>query len=226
MEENNYTCQKLIFMSSQSNRFPETAILANGKFPDHPYPLNYLLNAKRVICCDGAADSLIDFGLEPFAIVGDCDSVNKKIADRFKDRLFRDNDQETNDLTKAVKWCSGRGYTDIVILGATGKREDHTIGNISLLADYAKYIKVKMVTDAGTIIPLPESCTIESGKGQQVSVFSKNPDSEITSIGLKYKLDKKKLSNWWYATLNEAEGTSFSLEFTNGPVLIFLKFMD
>jgi thiamine pyrophosphokinase len=120
-------------MDIQKIRFPETAVLANGKFPDHPNPLNYLLNAKRVICCDGAADSLIDFGLEPFAIVGDCDSVNKKIADRYRDRLFRNDDQETNDLTKAVKWCSEQGYKEIVILGATGKREDHTIGNISLL---------------------------------------------------------------------------------------------
>jgi thiamine pyrophosphokinase len=213
-------------MNGQITRFPETAVLANGKFPDHPYPLNYLLNAKRVICCDGAADSLIDFGLEPFAIVGDCDSVNKKIAERFKERLFRNNDQETNDLTKAVNWCSQRDYKDIVILGGTGKREDHTIGNMSLLLEYAGFVRVKMVTDAGIIIPVSESCKVESQKGQQVSIFSINPETEITSAGLKYRLDKKKLSNWWNATLNEAEGSSFTLEFTHSPLLIFLKFMD
>lgn len=213
-------------MNGQTNRFPETAVLANGKFPDHPFPLNYLLNARRVICCDGAADSLIDFGLEPFAIVGDCDSVNKKIAERFKDRLFRNTDQETNDLTKAVKWCSEQGYNDIVILGATGKREDHTVGNISLLLEYESFMKVKMVTDAGIILPLTESCKVESVKGQQVSIFSVSQDTEITSTGLKYKLDKRKLSNWWNATLNEAEESSFSLEFTGGPLIVFLKFGD
>jgi thiamine pyrophosphokinase len=213
-------------MNSQRNRFPETAVLANGKFPDHPFPLNYLLNAKRVICCDGAADSLVDFGLEPFAIVGDCDSVNKKIADRYRDRLFRNDDQEANDLTKAVRWCSERGYKDIVILGATGKREDHTVGNISLLLEYAGFMSVKMVTDAGTILPLTESCKVESEKGQQVSIFSVSPDSEITSTGLKYKLDKKRLSNWWNATLNEAEGSSFTLEFNKGTLIVFLKFAD
>jgi thiamine pyrophosphokinase len=207
-------------------RFPETAVLANGKFPDHPYPLNYLLNARRVICCDGAADSLIDFGLEPFAIVGDCDSVHKKIAERFSDRVFRDADQETNDLTKAVKWCTEIGYRDIVILGATGKREDHTLGNISLLADYARLLNVKMVTDAGTFVPLLESSEMESVKGQQISIFSIDPETEITSTGLKYKLDKKKLSNWWNATLNEAEGNSFKLEFTGGRIIVFLKFTD
>jgi thiamine pyrophosphokinase len=213
-------------MKKEIQHFPDTAILANGKFPDHPIPLGYLLNAKRVICCDGAADSLIDFGLEPFAIVGDCDSVNKRIADKFSERLFKDNEQETNDLTKAVKWCSSRGYNDVVILGATGRREDHTIGNISLLAEYAHLVEVKMVTDAGILFPVLESSEIESTKGQQVSIFSIDPATEITSSGLKYKLDKKKLTNWWSATLNEAEGSSFKLHFEGLPLIIFQKFTD
>ncbi len=211
-------------MNSTDMSYPETAIIANGKFPDHPLPLSYLLNAKRVICCDGAADSLIDFGLVPFAIVGDCDSVNKKIAEKYYDRLFRDEDQETNDLTKAVKWCSQRGYNDIVILGGTGKREDHTIGNISLLVEYAAFIKVKMVTDAGIFFPLLGSNRIDTDKGQQVSIFSIDPSTEITSTGLKYRLDNKKLPNWWTATLNEAEETSITLEFAVGKLIVFLKF--
>lgn len=213
-------------MKSAYDLFPETAIIANGKFPDHPIPVGYLLNAKRVICCDGAADSLIDFGLEPFAIVGDCDSVNKKIAERFKERLFINIDQETNDLTKAVNWSSERGYNNIVILGATGKREDHTLGNISLLAEYIRILTVKMVTDSGTLIPVITSCKLESEKGQQVSVFSIDPCTKITSAGLKYKLEKKKLSNWWTATLNEAEGNSFTLEFEGGPLMVYMKFKE
>jgi thiamine pyrophosphokinase len=213
-------------MKSENHIYPETAIIANGKFPDHPLPLGYLLRARRVICCDGAADSLIDFGLEPFAIVGDCDSVHRKIAEKYQDRLFRDTDQETNDLTKAVKWCSERGYKDIVILGATGKREDHTLGNISLLVEYSGYTNIKMVTDAGIFFPVSESTRIESQKGQQVSVFSIDPENEITSTGLKYKLDHKKLTNWWMATLNEAEENSFTLEFKKGRVIIYLKFTD
>lgn len=213
-------------MKSEAQPFPETAIIANGKFPDHPIPLGYLLRAKRVICCDGAADSLIDFGLEPFAIVGDCDSVNKKIAEKYQDRLFINIDQETNDLTKAVKWCSGRGYGNIVILGATGKREDHTLGNISLLVEYADFTIIKMVTDAGIFFPILESTKIEAQKGQQVSIFSIDLLNEITSSGLKYKLNNKKLTNWWAATLNEAEGDSFTLEFNQGRVIVYLKFPE
>ncbi len=213
-------------MKSEVQSYPETAIIANGKFPDHPLPLQYLLRAKRVICCDGAADSLIDFGLAPFAIVGDCDSVNKKIAEKYQDRLFRDEDQETNDLTKAVKWCHGRGYDNIVILGATGKREDHTIGNISLLVEYASFIDVKMVTDAGIFFPILESTRIETRLGQQVSVFSVDPTTVISSTGLKYKLDQKKLTNWWTATLNEAVEPFLTIEFNQGKVIVYLKFKE
>jgi thiamine pyrophosphokinase len=206
--------------------YPETAIVADGKFPDHPVPVGYLLNAKRVVCCDGAADSVVEFGLEPFAIVGDCDSLHKKIADKYSDRLYRIEEQENNDLTKAVHWCHDRGYNSIVILGATGKREDHTLGNISLLAEYAKLLSVRMITDSGILVPVLKKSRIESVKGQQVSIFSIDPETSITSESLKYPLKEMKLKNWWQATLNEAEGPFFELDFQGGPLIVYLKFID
>jgi thiamine pyrophosphokinase len=202
----------------------DTVILANGKFPDHPTPLNYLERAKRIICCDGAADSLVNYGLEPEAIVGDCDSLSSWVIKKFSDRIYRDIEQETNDLTKAVRWCKDRGYTDVVILGATGKRDDHTVGNISLLASYSGEISVFMVTDSGIIRPLNKSGEVDSFKGQQVSIFSIDPETEITSSGLKYRLDGMKLKSWWNGTLNESTGNKFSLDFEGGPLILYLKF--
>jgi thiamine pyrophosphokinase len=201
-------------------------IIADGSFPLHEIPLRYLKEAEHIICCDGSAESLAIADLEPEAIVGDLDSLNPGIAERFGDRLFKDIEQDTNDLTKAVKWCINKGYEEIVILGATGKREDHTIGNISLLAEYAGKINVIMVTDTGIFTPLLKSSVVRSFPGQQVSVFSVNPETEITSRGLKYQLIKLKLHNWWRATLNEAEGDSFELRFDGGPVILYQKFED
>ncbi len=203
-----------------------TVVLADGTFPVHKIPLEYLKNAEHIICCDGAAHNLALAGLEPEAIVGDLDSLEKHLEERFSDRLFRDSDQEINDLTKAVQWCRGKGYNDIVILGATGKREDHTIGNISLLADYSKETKVIMITDTGTITPLRESSVISCFPGQQVSIFSIDPETEINSSGLRYPLNKLKSHNWWRATLNEATGDSFELRFNGGPLLVYQKFAD
>jgi thiamine pyrophosphokinase len=203
-----------------------TVLIANGNFPHHAIPLGYLKNAGRIVCCDGSAEDLIKAGFIPDAIVGDMDSLDPSIAGRFHDRIFRNSDQETNDLTKSVSWCYERGYRDLVILGATGKREDHTLGNISLLAEYIRDVKVKMITDTGVLSAINGSSLIQSFPGQQVSLFSLDPETEITSHGLKFPLNKMKISNWWAATLNEAVGDSFTLDFEKGRVIIYLRFRD
>jgi len=201
-------------------------ILSDGSFPVHHVPLDYLRTAEHIICSDGSAKNLILADLEPEAIVGDLDSLNPEIAAKFTDRLFKYSEQDTNDLTKAVRWCINRRYDEIIILGATGKREDHTIGNISLLAEYAREINVIMVTDTGTFTPLLKSSVVKSFPGQNVSVFSVNPETEITSGGLKYRLENLKLKNWWVATLNEADGDSFELKFNGGPVIVYQNFRE
>lgn len=203
---------------------PEAVVLADGSFPSHPVPLACLMKSDHIICCDGGAESLIAADLEPEAIVGDLDSLNSLISERFADRLFRDSDQDTNDLTKAIRWCINKRYKEIVILGATGKREDHTIGNISLLTEYAREISVSMITDTGTFTPLLKSSVVKCFPGQQVSVFSINPETKITSKGLKYPLQNLKLQNWWRATLNEATGETFELQFIGGPLIVYQKF--
>jgi thiamine pyrophosphokinase len=203
-----------------------TVIVADGNFPVHDIPLGYLKAAGRIVCCDGSAENLIKAGFIPDAIVGDMDSLNESIAGRFQDRIFRNTDQETNDLTKAVLWCAEKGLNDLVIVGATGKREDHTIGNISLLAEYINKVKVIMITDTGMLMALSGSSVIPSFPGQQISIFSLESETEITSYRLVYPLERKKLSNWWVATLNEAITDSFGLEFTGGRVIVYLKFRE
>ena len=37
-------------------------VLANGEFPKHDIPLHELDIAGSIICCDGAVESLIDYG--------------------------------------------------------------------------------------------------------------------------------------------------------------------
>jgi thiamine pyrophosphokinase len=200
-----------------------TVIVADGAFPRHEIPLGYLKNAKRIVCCDGSAENVVLVGLTPDAIIGDMDSLNDELLNSLADRIFLDENQDTNDLTKAVSWCIDMGNKNIVILGATGKREDHTIGNISLLAEYIKNVNVIMVTDTGILQPLLKSSSISCFAGQQISIFSIDPETEVTSHGLRYPLNNTKISNWWFATLNEALGDSFSLEFS-GRLIVYLKF--
>ncbi len=201
-------------------------ILANGEFPTNDLPLGYLDSAKEVVCCDGAVLKLLEYGRQPSAIAGDLDSITESIKQDYSDRLYPDNNQESNDLTKAVLYCIERNYKEIIILGATGLREDHTIGNISLLAEYAEFINAKMITDNGIFIPLISSTRVSAWPGQQISIFSPDPELEISSEGLRYPLDKIKLKNWWKGTLNESIGDYFSLSFKEGKVIVFLNMIS
>jgi len=202
----------------------KTVILANGQYPTHVVPVRYLAEADLIVCCDGAAEKLVSHGLEPGIITGDLDSVSPELKRKYKSILVQDDDQETNDLTKAVKWCVSQGIKEIAILGATGIREDHTLGNISLLADYNRDLKAIMLTDTGSFRVFDRTVTIESFPGQQVSLFSLDPDLAVTSSGLRYPLHDLKLTSWWRGTLNEAMGESFTLIFEGGELIVFMEY--
>ncbi|MDM8002854.1 MAG: thiamine diphosphokinase [Bacteroidota bacterium] len=204
----------------------KTVILANGTFPSHPVPLARLHEADMIICCDGAAGKLVAHGFEPGIIIGDLDSVPPAIKEKYADILVHDSDQETNDLTKAVNWCIAAGITEVAILGATGIREDHTLGNISLLADYSNQIDAVMLTDTGFFRVYDHSVTVASRPGQQVSLFSIDPTLKVTSSGLKYPLSNLSLCSWWRGTLNEAEDHFFSLQFEHGRVIVFTEYPE
>lgn len=207
------------------NTKTETVILADGAFPFHPTPLTILRHCTRIICCDGAANQLLKLSSRlPDAIVGDCDSLSEESKIRFASIIHQINEQETNDLTKAVQYALNNGFDDMVILGATGKREDHAIGNVGLLAEYLNYDKlnVQLVTDYGVFTAVNESSRFESFSRQQVSIFSID-HQPITSQGLRYPIEKRIFSNWWQGTLNESESDAFTLE-TKGRIIVFRAF--
>lgn len=203
----------------------EAVILANGCFPQHPNALSALRAASVLVCCDGAVKELLANGLEPNAIVGDMDSIPETLRQTFAHIIFANPDQYTNDLTKAVNWCFERNILNIKIVGATGKREDHTLGNISLLVRYARLgVSVEMLTDTGVIVPALQSSTFQSFKGQQVSFFSTVNATQITTQNLLYPLCNQCLPELWNGTLNECTDSWFRLDFHPGPLIVYRKY--
>ena len=204
--------------------YSNCVILCNGSFPEHEIPLQILREANTIICCDAAVKKLVAHGFEPTMIVGDFDSAEQELLQRFGDRIFHNPDQETNDLTKSVTWVREHSYSSVTILGATGLREDHTLGNISLLLEYGQTLDfVNMVTDTGVFTPIYRTTKFNSFKGQQVSIFSLKPDVPIRSENLKYAFNRP-LPSWWCGTLNESLGEQFALHFDEGKVLVYQLF--
>ena len=200
-----------------------TVIIANGRFPTHPTPLSYIERASFIVCCDGAANEFIEIGGKPNAIVGDCDSISKENIVRFADILYPNNDQETNDLTKSVQFCVDKGIKDITIVGGTGKREDHTLGNISLLAEYVHIANVVMATNWGIFTPINTTTQFKSFIGEQVSIFSID-HTKVSSQNLRYPLSNRILSNWWEGSLNESLDESFTIQ-TTSRIIVFQAYI-
>ncbi len=197
----------------------DVVILANGTFPSHAVPLEVLHTADKVVCCDGAIKAFPSADV----VIGDGDSV----PSAYHDRLIQVDEQEDNDLTKATRYCmkncspltSYLSPLRIAYLGCTGKREDHTIGNISLLMRYFKEYQVEgvMLTDHGYFSPAKGDVTFETFPGQQVSIFNFGC-TELSSEGLKWQCYPT--TEWWQGTLNEASGASFTIH-ANGYYLVF-----
>lgn len=206
------------------NTKADAIILANGLFPTNKIALSILQNSNYVVCCDGAIDQLNDHNIEPQAIVGDCDSLSDENRLKYKDIIHRVTEQDTNDLTKTVNFCFSQSKKNIIILGATGKRDDHTIGNISLLSEYIdKTNTIAMITDYG-VFNAANNCNsqFESFAGQQVSLFSIT-NSPITTENLKFEIKNQIFTNWWQATLNESLADYFVVD-TQGKIIIYRAF--
>lgn len=199
----------------------DCVIVANGEFPKHPLPLSVLKSGVPVIACDGAVNKLLNHGIEPDYIVGDLDSISTRINDRFMGRVYHNPDQETNDLTKSVRFASSRGFRRVAILGATGIREDHTLANISLLAMYISELdSVEMITDYGVFKAITRSTRFESFKKQKISIFSLPPLVSVSVSNLKYPILNRELPVWWEGSLNESIGDYFDIDISGEGLLI------
>ena len=213
-------------------------IVGNGQFPKKEYPLYLLESADYVICCDGALDTYLrHFSVRnlrrPDVVVGDMDSLSEKTAERFRDIAVKIDEQETNDQSKAFHYILEHfpDVDTVHILGATGKREDHTIGNLSLLMEYAREMRrqdcgrtvfVDIVSDWSTAFAITDTCTLDVGEGRSVSIICPDNSLNIKSEGLVWPTDNVVFDNLWQATLNRASADRISLTFSHPSIALII----
>ena len=203
-------------------------ILAAGDFPTHPVPLRALREADLVVCCDSAYEAIKnkELRIKNYVVIGDGDSLTEEDKRQLGDNYIQVDEQDYNDLHKAMDYATTQFpilNSQFSILAATGKREDHTLGNISYLVTFAEEhpeADIEMLTDYGTLHSMTGCRRFDSFPRQQVSIFTMNPDQPIHSDGLRWPLDAFHARRWWQASLNEALGTEFSLR-TEGWLVVF-----
>ena len=211
-------------------------IICDGVFPKSEYPRYLIRTADFIICCDGALvkflrNSKAIFGEQrlPDLVIGDMDTLSESMQKKYADIIVKEDEQEHNDQTKAVRWALNNleGVESIYIIGATGGRADHTIGNAALLMEYTRMfdlngINIESVTDNGTIFPINDTTEFDCGTGREVSIFTPDNTLRIKSEGLMYPTDDVVFDNWWKATLNKSVSDTVKLTFSHPSMALII----
>ena len=195
-------------------------ILANGAFPSHAMPLQALTGAGTLICCDGAANQLLQYPRKPDVVVGDLDSISPAARTAFADRIRELPSQNRSDLEKALRWAAENGAVEVVVLGATGSRDDHSLGNLLLLhSDFG--LSSSYLTDSGSFCAVRGERTLAAFPGQPVALFPDRPGVRFTTTGLAYPLKESALPALHRGVSNECIGDSFTLVVAGGSALVY-----
>lgn len=199
----------------------KAVILCDGDIPQKPIIDRALSDSELLIAADGGANRAHTLHFQPDIIIGDLDSYT--VTGKEKAIIIKDEDQETNDLEKALSYANQKSASEVIVFGATGQRLDHTLKNLSVLLQYnSRFDSIVFVDDYATIkiIQSPFRETFEIGT--IISLFPLSGKVEgITTKGLRYPLSNEPLENGIRdGSSNEAVEETVEITFKKGDLLI------
>ena len=172
------------------------AVVANGTVDDRAIYHEVVRGADLVICADGGANTAVTFGWIPQVIVGDMDSVCSDVLSELErggcEVLRHSPRKDETDLELALVEAVGRGGTEIVVLGATGGRIDHTVANMMLLSLPALADRqVRILGGDAEVMLVRESACVHGLPGDTVSLIPIAGDANgVSTDGLEWELSE------------------------------------
>lgn len=171
-------------------------IIANGKSPSKKVvEYFYKKEFNTIICADGGANSVKKLGIIPDFIIGDLDSISLSTLNYFKDKstIIQIKRQNDTDVEKCLKFAIKKKFNEVVLLGVTGDRLDHTICNLGIVIKFFSKIKIYLTAENSFLTPINNDTIMKSKIGETISIYAFDKKNRITSIGLKYRLNKTSL---------------------------------
>ena len=152
----------------------------------------------KIFAAEGGAAFLLDRGIRPDVVISDFDSAGDTLYERLRaagvpaDRApVRKDETDTGlVLTAAME----EKPDSVLLLGATGTRLDHVLGNIMLLARYAKRmpdVSVRMADPYNVISVHTTPFTVKKrndGAAHYLSFFALEEVTGLTVTGVSYPL--------------------------------------
>lgn len=212
----------------------KVVLIAGGSL-DEGFCTDFFANETydKLIAIDRGLAFLHKKAIKPDLIVGDFDSLPEGILDDYKDitpiRQFVP-EKDATDMEIGIRTAMEMGADEIVILGGTGTRLDHVIGNIqTLMIPLQQGIETCIVDVNNRIRLLNKNKTIKKSEffGTYVSFFPLTTEVEgLTLKGFKYPLDNHRLtSDNSLGVSNEAVEDEVVIQLAKG-ILIMIESRD
>ena len=217
-------------------------VIVSGGMIQKDFALDFIRSLKEkrkekpltLVAVDRGMDFFRETGLVPDLVDGDFDSIShdgreylNSLTDTEVVQLVPEKDD--TDTQSTLNLAIRRGAKNILILGATGGRLDHFIGNMGLLG-YGRQKGVNVIlADAQNYICLVENGHIirkDSQFGKYVSFFAAGETVEgLTLKGFKYPLDHYRLTtdNCGRTVSNEIQEEKAKILYEKGSLLMIMS---
>lgn len=205
----------------------KAVIVTGGKKPSKKILLHYLKKDDFIIGVDSGCNCLYEYEIYPNIIMGDFDSIDKKVITCFSEKNIEkvsfNTEKDYSDTQLAYEKAKELGYKEIVLFGATGSRLDHSLGNIGLMFDALKNgIRLEIIDDNNRTFFIDKPATL---KGNYGDILSFIPMSDkvlgVTIKGAKYLLDNYDMTILEPRALsNEFLDEDINISFKSGIIMV------
>jgi thiamine pyrophosphokinase len=177
----------------------QAIIFANGDFVPPPDLAERLASADLVIAADGGSRHCFALNLRAHVLIGDLDSIEPSVLADWEARGVRvmrhPVEKNQTDLELALIYAREAGATQIAVLGGLGKRWDHSIANLLLLANpQFNVLDIVFIHGDQDLFVIKGKQRLLARLGYRVSLLPLSGDVKgVTTGGLKYPLTSESL---------------------------------
>lgn len=195
-------------------------LVLNGEFPKKFHPReNYVLIAST----DGGYLHLKQLNVGTDLVIGDFDS-SLRLESEEEEMWIHTPDQNYTDFEKALAVLYEIGIDDIDVYAASGRSQDHFLGNLFAAYVWRKYLNITFYDDFGYYFFAKKKTIIETKKGAIISLFPYTKVERVRTYGLKYPLEGENLSpKRRMGIRNEAILEKVKIYFKKGGLLVFVN---
>ncbi|WP_185882950.1 thiamine diphosphokinase [Blattabacterium cuenoti] len=199
---------------------PEIELFLNGT----PPPFNKDFCGKKIFSVNGSFYYLKKYGIPIDYIIGDFDSLLKKDIHMKKITQYNTYNQKYTDFDKALNIIQKKGFLNVNVWGASGKEQDHFLGNLSTALKYKKQLSIIFHDEYHVYFFSEKINYFYIKQNKKVSLFPFPKVNGLKTTGLQYCIQNEILEIGRNIGIrNISIDKKIQIKYKKGELLIFIE---